>query len=140
EHAAENNHPSDYYKHRFAGPGLRGRIAGPRWMGLVKKRFRMAGWRPSRQQIRGDIPDSAQAQLPWCRPNPFAERLQGLLRNLDPAGNPAGFQPAREVHRMTPDVVDEALAADQAVDDRSAVDADPQLDGLRPGAAGHFVV
>ena len=43
-------------------------------------------------------------------------------------GVPCGFHPTRHVHRVAPEVVQEALASDDAGHDRPRVDADPELE------------
>ena len=56
------------------------------------------------------------------------ERLAGRLGDVDPAGQAVRLEPAREVHRVAPDVVDELVDPDHAGDHRPGVDADPDLE------------
>jgi hypothetical protein len=39
---------------------------------------------------------------------------------------PMGFHAARQVHRLAPEIIDELLAADDASDHRSGIDADAE--------------
>ena len=56
------------------------------------------------------------------------QQLVRRARDLDLSGRALGLHPARRVHGVAPEVVEEALRADHAGDDRSGVDADPQLE------------
>jgi hypothetical protein len=57
-----------------------------------------------------------------CIPN----QLVGIAGDLDASHAPVRFHAARQVHCLTPKVVDELLAADDASNDRTGVDADAE--------------
>src|ERR1035437_4263353 len=50
-------------------------------------------------------------------------------RHDNAAGISDGFQPAGQVDRISPEIIGELLASDNARDDRAGTDADAQMDG-----------
>src|SRR3984957_2784162 len=55
-----------------------------------------------------------------------ADQIVSAARDLDRPALPMGFHAARQVHRVAPEIVDELLAADDASDHRSGIDADAE--------------
>src|SRR5207302_2306397 len=56
------------------------------------------------------------------------EELVSCVGDLDPVRRALRLHPARDVDRVTPEVVQEPLPADDAGDDRARVDPDAQLE------------
>src|SRR3984957_7033185 len=56
----------------------------------------------------------------------FTDKVEGIARDLDDAAGAVGFHAACHIDRLTPQVVDEFAAADDARDHRAGVDADAE--------------
>ena len=57
----------------------------------------------------------------------IAQFLRHAFGDMNPAGQGRCLQPACQVDRISPDVVNELVAADDAGDGPSSMDADPDL-------------
>src|SRR5215213_6345145 len=66
-----------------------------------------------------------------------AQQLPGRTRDLDLVRCPVRLHAARHVHRVAPEVVEEAAASDHASHDRAGADPDPEPEvALRQACAG----
>ena len=70
---------------------------------------------------------------------PSFQGVQGFGRDMDAAGLPEGLHAARDVHGVTPDIVDELVLADDPGRHRARVQPDPDTQLLPERAAdlGH---
>src|SRR3990172_11227507 len=73
---------------------------------------------------------------PWLREVAAVDSTGDAFGDLDLARHSVALHPARGVHRVAPQVVDEPAAADHPGHDGARVDADPQLE---PVAIAHDI-